>query len=262
MPTIYLEPYKSWQERQTRPGYDITWKCDAGWLFARVWDRIVTRYHFDLYGMLVANVVPWGSGVPPSPGSSFPITILQDNNVPPRRILRHENEKMLWEVFPSLNHPTTLMFLRTPQSQQRGGMTNEIGTWNPQFTDPFGFWFEGKDSDIDYPTEAGRFFIPPFRDTEIGLVNQENYAIRPQSLFIINQLHLSPFDPSTEYGKKMIAKILSNPGRATMGTPGAEPYHYTRQEFTKWFGVEPVLWDGKSAQYKSGDTIMDLAEVE
>jgi len=260
MVQVILEPYRAWQIVQTRPGYDIAWKCDAGWLFARVRDRIVCRYLYDLYGALLANSVPWGTGVP-SAGSVFPYTILQDNFVPPRRVLRHENSKMLWEIFPSLNHPTLLMFIRLPQGQHRGGMTNEIGVPNPNFSEPYGFWFEGKDSDIDYPTEAGRFFLPPFNDVEIGIVNTENYALRPQTLFIINQLFLQPFDPDTQFGKKNIARILSKPAQATQATAGAEPYPYTRDEFKRFFEVEPVVWDGKTAKYQKNGEWIEIAEI-
>ena len=255
-----IEPNRSWEIVQTRPGYDVTWKCDAGWLFARVWDRIVVRYLFELVPALTQNLVDWGTGVP-TPGSVYPYSILYDNFVPPRRVLRHENKKMLWEVFPALNHPTLLMYLRIPQSQSRGGMTNEVGTPRPDFQDPFGYWMEGSDSDIDTPSEAGRFFIPPARDTEIGLVNQEAYTINPEILFIINQLFLQPFDPDSEFGKKNIARILAKPAQATMGSAGAEPYAMTKDEFRRFFEVEPVQWDGKTAQYKKGDAMVNIAEV-
>lgn len=265
MVEITLEPYRSWKQVQSRPGYDLTWKCDAGWLFARVWDRIVVRYLYDRYGALTANAVRWGSGVAPTAGSAFPYTILQDGNVPPRRVLRQQRKNMLWEVFPSLNHPTCLFYLRTPQTQPRGGMTNEIGNSNPNYQDPFGYWFEGKDSDVEDPTEAGMFYIPPWQDTEIGLVNTQNYEIRPQSIFIINQLHLQPFDPRTAFGARNIARILGRPAQATMGSAGAEPYKVSTQEFVDYFGVSPVLWDGARAKYlektDKGEAEHVIAEV-
>lgn len=263
MVEIEITPYRSWAEVQTRPGYQGIWKSDAGWLFFRVWDRIKTEYLYDLYGALTANAVRWGSGAAPTAGSVFPYTILMDATVPPRRILRHERANYLWEVFPTLNHPSSLMYLRIPQSQPRGGMTNEIGNCSAQFTDPYGYWFQGKDSDIDNPTEAGRFFIPPFNDTEIAIVNTENYEIRPQTFFIINQLEIKAFDPRTQYGKDMIKRILADPSRATMGTAGAEPYRMSADEFEKYFQVPPVKWDGSTATYKDTktNTMMPIGEV-
>ncbi len=188
MAEVRIEGFRPWQDVVLKPNFNFVMEFDIGYLVAKVRRTTIVDYIYDLYGALAAN-----PGTFPA-ASIFPFTILQDNRVPPRKVLYHKRPNQIWQIFPSLNHPDARFYLNCPQSTRTRGLMNELGYASVAFTDPFGWLFEGRDSDIDDPTDAGMFFLPAYDDCEVAIVNNVNYTIRPQSRFILNQMELQPLD--------------------------------------------------------------------
>lgn len=222
--------------------YNVAVEFDVGYLIAKVKRAKMTDYLYDLYGGLIANPGTFPAGAI----SNF--NIPQDANAPPRRILRHLLPKHIWQVFPTLNHPDARFYLNVPQNQRTKGLENDQGFPRIDFQSNFGWLFEGRDSDIDDPTDAGEFFIPPYDDCEIACVNMANYEIRPQTKFYINQLELEPFDATSDRGRRVINGILKQSIPARFWHRQGTPYPMAAQTFNAAFGVPAIKWDGTSAR--------------
>ena len=232
--------FKPWQDVAVREGYDIKWTCENGSVFGVAGKPSVGEYLFDLYGQLAANAVRFGSGVAPTAGSVYPFTIPQDNFAPPRKIFWHNKTKWFMEVFPSLNQSDLLFYLRIPMGVPRNGLISVIGNVDTQFRFPYGWLFSGKDSDIDNPTDAGKFWVPAGVDMEMAVVNTINERIRPQSIFVMNQFPFQPYDPETEGGKRHILSLIKS-GPVTDGSVGGyNNFDMPVETFKETFGVFPV----------------------
>jgi hypothetical protein len=237
-----------WEEAALQPNFNLAHQFDTGLLIAKVARRQVTEYLYDLVGGLIAN-----PGTYPA-GAIFPFTIPQDANVPPRKILQHHRDREIWQVFAGINHPDARFYLNIPQNQRTKGLDNEQGYARVDFTSPFGWYFEGRNSDLDDPTDDGEFFVPAYDDLEIAVVNMANYEIRPQIRFVVNQLLLEPFDPTTERGAKMIVGILKEAIPCRFAHRQGYPYPMDPQQFVKLYGVPAVEWDGYCAKYADPKT--------
>ncbi len=238
----------SWEEAALQPNYNLAHQFDCGFLIAKVARRQVTEFLFDLVGGLIANPETYPAA------AVYNFTIPQDNAVPPRKILQHHRDRELWQVFAGLNHPDARFYLNLPQNQRTKGIDNEQGFPRVDFTSTFGWYFEGRQSDLDDPTDEGEFFIPAYDDCEVAVVNMANYEIRPQIRYIINQLALEPFDPCTDRGARMIAGILKEAIPCRFAHREGSPYPMAPQQFVKMYGVPPVEWDGYTATYTDPKT--------
>lgn len=237
-----------WEEAALQPNFNLAHQFDTGLLAAKVSRRVVTEYNFDLVGGLIANPETYPAG------AIYNFQIPQDNLVPPKKILQHHRDREIWQVFAGLNHPDARFYLNIPQNQRTKGIDNEQGYARVDFTSPFGWLFEGRQSDFDDPTDAGEFFIPAYDDIEVAVVNMANYEIRPQIRYIINQLLLEPFDPTTERGARMIMGILKEAIPCRFAHRQGAPYPMDYHQFVKLYGVPPIEWDGYTAKYTDPKT--------
>ena len=254
-----------WYESAVKSNHNVVWRAgqNIGMLLARSGKPMVSYYWFDLWGQLAANAVQFGSGVAPTAGSFTPFAIPQDNFLPPRRLFYYDRNRWLMQVFPSLNNTDLSFWLRNPINQPRGGTISVIGNPDPNFRYPNGWWFRGFESDVDNVTNAGEFWVPPRTDLEVAVLNHANWTVRPQCLYVINQFPIMAYDPTTETGKRMIMRILTNSIPFTDGSIGGDnEFQISPETFREWFGVYPVQWDGVKATYKdsAGNTIV-IGEV-
>lgn len=247
--------YLPWQQVAVRDGYDIKWSCESGTVYGRAGTPSISHILFDLYGQLAANAVRWGSGVAPTAGSTFPFTIPQDNFNPPRKIFYHNKAKWFMEVFANLNHSDLLWFMRLPFGMPVNGLISALGNADTQFRFPYGQMFWGRDSDIDNPTSAGKFWVPAFTDLEVAIVNTINERVRPQTDYIVNQFPFQPYNPNTEGGKRHILSILRGSPVSDGSTGGYNQFNMPLDTFRETFGVYPVtLEEGSKVFYLNGST--------
>ncbi len=236
-----------WENRVLQANHNLAHEFEIGLLIAKVKRKRITDFIYDLYGGLIANPETYPAGAI----SNF--TIPQDLNVPPRKILYHKKPKNLWQIFASVNHPDARFYLNVPQNQRTKGIDNEQGFPRVDFTSTFGWLFEGRDSDIDDPTDAGEFFLAAYDDVEIAVVNMANYEIRPQSRFVINQMELEPFDCRTDRGSRVIAGILKQSIPCRFASRDGSQYPMALQTFWENYKVPPITWDGETAAYTDQD---------
>lgn len=240
----------AWYDAAVKANHNVIWRCESGLVAGKAGPPQVGYYLFDLWGALAANAVQFGSGAAPTAGSFSAWAIPQDNFAPPRKLFYFDRPKWLMQVFPSLNNPDALYWLRLPQHQPRGGFISVIGNPDTNYRFPYGWWFEGKDSDIDDPTNAGEFWVPPKCDLEVSVLNTTNVAFRPQCLYIMNQFSVLPYDPTTESGKRTILGMLRNSIPFRDGSIGGNnDFAIDPESFRTYFGVYPVQWDGVKASY-------------
>jgi len=239
-----------WEVAAVKSNHNVQWESDAGMVLGKAGKPQVSFYLFDLWGPLAANAIPFGGGGVPTAGSFTPYAIPQDNFVPPRKLFYFDHPRWMIQVFPSLNNADALFWLRHPLNQPRGGFITTIGNPDVNYRFPYGWWFEGKDSDIDNPTNAGEFWVPPQTDLEISVLNTTNVAFRPECVYVMVQFPIKPFDPQTETGKKCIMAILRGNAPVTDGSIGGDnTFSMSQQTFRQLFGVNPVHWDGMKASY-------------
>jgi hypothetical protein len=254
--------YIPWQEKRVEHNYNIMWECESGMVLGRAQKPKTFYYNYDLWGMLGANAVRFGSGAAPTAGSFTNFVIPQDNFAPPRKIFFFNQPKTFIQVFPGLNQPDLYYFLRMPQGQPLGGSIGYLGNADSNYRYPYGWWFRGQDSDIDNATDAGEFWVPPGIDLEHSVVNTLNERVRPQCLFNMVQFSFDPYNPKTEVGKKMIKAILSGNLPVSDGSIGGKHnFNYPEQSFKSAFGVQPVVWDGGTASYLQDGKEIRLFEV-
>lgn len=254
--------YTPWQQKVVQSNYNVRWQCESGFVLGKSQKPQVAYYLYNLYGQLAGNAVQWGNGAPPTPGSFTNFTIPQDNFLPPRKILYHTRKATFMQVFPSLNSTDLMFFLRIPQGNPVGGFINIIGNPDSNFRYPYGYWFKGDDSDIDNPTDAGEFWVPAGLDLEIAVLNTKDFPIIPQSLFVVNQFTIDPYDPKTDLGKKMIMACLKGNVPMTDGTLGGQiRFSIAESSFKEIFGVQPIQWDGQRAVYIQDGKEILIGEV-
>lgn len=249
MAEVRTEGFHPWHDVALKPNHNLAIEYDIGYLVAKVKRRTVLDLIYDLYGALGAN-----PGTFPA-ASIYNFQIIFDNRVPPREILQHRRPMEVWQIFASLNHPDARFYLNCPQSTRTRGFNSKLGSAAVNFQDPFGWLFEGRDSDIDDPTDAGEFFLPAYDDCEVALVNTVNYVIRPQSRFVFNQIELQPLDVTNESDRRIIAGIFRQSIPARFWNRDNVPYPRQIDQFYGDYKVPPVLFDGAHIGYKDKEGI-------
>jgi hypothetical protein len=245
--------YHPWKQVAVRDGYDIKWSCEVGTVYGRAGTPQLAHYLFDQYGQLAANAVRWGSGAAPTAGAVYPFTIPQDNFNPPRKIFWHNKTRWFIEVFPNLNQSDLLYFIRLPMGIPRNGLISVIGNLDGAFRWPYGINFWGRDSDIDNPTDAGKFWVPAGVDLEVAVVNTINERVRPQTDYIMNQFSFQPYNPLTEGGKRHILNILRGSPVSDGSAGGMNQFDMPIETFKETYGVYPTtVEEGCKVYYLNG----------
>lgn len=142
------------------------------------------------------------------------------------------------------------MYTRTPLNENQIVHPNDaIGVLNPDLLQIFGWDYLSEDSPFRNPTEASRVMVVDSQKVEFAMRNDNPFAVRNTTNFILNVIDFKPFNPQTTFGAERLAGMLRGKIPKTGWTPGVGRSDIV--DATTIFGVPPVFYDGENVRLNS-----------
>ncbi len=139
------------------------------------------------------------------------------------------------------------MYTRTPLNENQIVHPNDaIGVMNPDLLQIFGWDYLSEDSSFQNPTEASRVMVIDDQAVEFALRNQNPFAIRNTTRFVLNVIEFKPFNPETTFGAERLSGMLRGKIPKMGWTPGVGRSDVV--DVTTIFGVKPVFYDGENVR--------------
>lgn len=239
-------------------GNDNLWiETSLGWVFARVLrggpPGCLKRYHeYDTFDYLAASTDDSAYSIVYRTVGSIGYDVFEIDSP-------YDGLPQIWQILMAINDPNLKLWITYPGTQTRGSINGNIP--NPAIGDPYGWWMEGKDSPIEWPTNYGEIFLLPGKNMapQFAFSNDNLYGIQPVIDFYINQMVVYPYDPRTEAGQAKIRGILKGQIPAKRWQFDKAPINYP--DFENVFKVPPVQWDGVTAIWTSKQNGVEQGEI-